>query len=134
MILFDGDCAMCNRALSFIAPRIPREVDLSFAPINSVLGKTLLAGRARVQQRDALVYLDVDELLQGAAAVQRVLSFMPGWRIAARVLAVLPDVLTESAYDLVAAHRYRLNRRLTACDLPSAALAARLVSQPREVP
>ncbi len=133
VILFDGECATCSRALSFIAPRLPSDVDMSFVALNSPLGEALLADRTRLHQRDSLVYLDEAELLQGAAAVERVLSYIPRWSMAGRLLALLPDALTESAYDLFAANRYRLNTRITACQAPSAALASRLVTQPRNV-
>ncbi|MDP2013082.1 MAG: DUF393 domain-containing protein [Actinomycetota bacterium] len=128
-ILFDGDCATCHRALNFIALRLPTALELSFVPLDSDLAKSLLSGRPHNPHRDSLVYLDAAELLQGAAAVKRVLSLIPRWRVVGKLLEVLPDALTESAYDVFAANRYRWNRRLAVCELPDARLAARLVPQ-----
>ncbi len=129
VILFDGDCATCNRALNFIAPRLPKNLALSFVPLESALASALLSDSAHDLDRDAIVYLDDAELLQGAAAIERVLSFIPRWRVVGQLLAVLPDVLAELAYDVFAANRYRWNRQLRTCDVPSAQLAARLVPQ-----
>ncbi len=126
VIFFDDDCATCNRALAFLAVRLPNELELAFVPINSNLARSLLADRPRGLERDALVYLDDVEFLQGAGAIKRVLSFVPRWRVAGRLLDVLPDGATEFAYDVFAKNRHRLNGHLKSCELPSARLAARL--------
>ena len=127
VVLFDGDCATCNRALGFVSRRLPDDVELSFVALDSSLAQLLLEGRPREQGRDSLVYLDDAELLQGAAAVTRILSFLPRWKEAGRMLQALPSTWTESGYDLFARNRYRLNRRMSRCEVPSAQLAARLI-------
>ncbi|MDO8733158.1 MAG: DUF393 domain-containing protein [Actinomycetota bacterium] len=127
VILFDGDCLTCNRVLTFIAARLPHEIELAFVPLESTLTTELLVFHPKLRERDAVIYLDDYALLHGAAAVERVLSFIPRWRIAGQVLAVLPNALAESAYDVFASNRYRWNKRLTACEIPSAQLSARLV-------
>lgn len=129
VILFDGECATCNRALNFIAMRLPMSLELSFVPLDSELSKSLLAGRPHNPGRDSLVYLDGVELLQGAAAVKRVLSLIPRWRVVGQLLELLPESWTESAYDVFAANRYRWNGQLAVCELPDAQLAARLIRQ-----
>ena len=129
VVLFDGQCATCNRALTFIAPRLPGDFDLSFVALESPLAASLLAQRPLDHDRDSLVYLDDAELLQGAAAVKRVLSYLPRWRVVGRMLEALPDSWTESAYDVFAEQRSRWNTRFTLCEVPSAQLAARLLSQ-----
>ncbi len=126
VIFFDGDCVTCNRALGFVAERLPEELEMSFIPLESELAESLLCGHDPIRIRDALIYLDEVELLQGAAAVKKVLSFMPRWRQVGKALDVLPDALVENAYDAFAAKRYLLNKRLTVCEIPSKKLTARL--------
>ena len=129
VVLFDGECATCNRALSFIARHLPDGVELSFVPLRTPLAEAMLAGTHCDRSRDALVYLDERELLQGAAAVKRILALMPRWRVLGRLLDAMPDSITESAYDLIAANRHRFSSNRKDCPVPGPRLAARLVSQ-----
>lgn len=124
--MFDAECATCNRALMFMASRLPRDCELSFVRAGSQCAEALLADRPHKRERDSLVYLDDTELLQGGAAVLRALSLIPRWRIVGKVLELLPDSFVESAYDNFAANRYRWNRGPNACPAPSAQLAERL--------
>jgi predicted DCC family thiol-disulfide oxidoreductase YuxK len=98
-------------------------------PIDSPLAIILLGEHQKVSERDALIYWDEDSLLQGAAAVERVLSLMPRWRVLGSLLALLPERFTEASYDLFASNRYRWNERLTECKIPDPQMAERLLGQ-----
>lgn len=128
MLFFDGECATCNRSLTFLAARLPRDTELAFVALDSPLATALLAGKTAITVRDAVIYMDDCEVLQGAAALERVLSFIPRWRVLGQLLAVLPDALTEAAYDAFASQRHRWNQRLKVCEIPSAQLQARLLN------
>jgi len=128
VIFFDGACATCNRSLTFLAARLQRDTEFAFVALESPLAEAMLSGQAGITGRDAVIYMDDSEVLQGAAAIERALSFIPRWRVLGQLLALLPDAVTEAAYDAFASQRHRWNQRLKVCEIPSAQLQARLLT------
>jgi len=129
VLFFDGDCAMCNRGVGFIANRIPDDVELMFASLNSAAGQHLLTMFPLARSRDALVLLHKGEIVQGALAVATVLELLPRWAILGRWLRLVPERARESAYDLVARSRHGLARPSVSCRMPGPRVQARLSSQ-----
>jgi len=129
VLLYDGACASCNRALRFLDARLPESTALVFMPLSSPSARELLREQAGLQARDALVLVTGDRVAQGAAAVRELLALLPHWRWLGSLLAAMPDALTEGAYDLFAANRHRWNRHLTSCELGSPRMAGRAKAQ-----
>jgi len=124
VLLYDGACASCNRALRLLDARLPASTPLVFMPLSSPRARLLLQETPGVQDRDALVLVGDAGVTQGAAAVRELLRLLPRWRWLGSLLEVMPDVVTEGAYDLFAANRHRWNRHLTNCELGSSRMVS----------
>lgn len=135
MILFyDGVCGLCNRLLRFVMRRDRRGV-IRFAALQSAFAVETLARHGKDAGRLDTVYVLDDEggretVLWEARAILRVLRELGGgWRVFAAIVGVLPTVVLNLGYRVVARLRYRLFGKYDACPLPSPEERARFVAQ-----
>ena len=126
LILYDGVCALCNGLVRFLLARDRRD-RFRFAALQSELGRRLVRERGGDPDRLSTLYLierpgqpDERTFTRGRAGVRAIAAAGGGWALV-HGLRVLPDVLLDLGYGLVARLRYRLAGRLKACPVPPAA-------------
>jgi len=125
ILLYDGVCGLCNRFVQFTL-RHDRSAAFRFAALQGPLAAGILA-RHGVNSSDldtVYVVLNRDQpdesLLARSDAVLFVLQQLGGiWRPAARVFRLIPRMLRNWVYQLVARNRYRLFGRYDSCPLPT---------------
>jgi predicted DCC family thiol-disulfide oxidoreductase YuxK len=110
LVIFDGTCGVCSRAVDWISRRVD-PARLSSLP-NQTPGLLEAAGLSRREVDRAVWLLAPDgRRFSGAAAVNRVLGACPRgpWRLLA-LLYALPGFrqLEDAAYAWIALHRGRL--------------------------
>ena len=126
LLIFDGECIMCNRFIVLLAKSLPSDQRFDFAYSNGRAAESRLHLADISIDRDALVLLEEHNATTGAQAVFAAFSYAKApWKYLS-LLTQLPSLLTESIYDLVARNRKRIGQQ-DSCPLPSATLAARLV-------
>lgn len=127
LILFDGVCVFCSRWVRFVIDRDPAG-RFSFLPIQSEEGRVLAAqyGIDPYAPETNAVILDGRIWFKSDAALI-VLGELPDTRPLA-MLKVLPKLIRDPAYDLIARNRYRIFGRTEQCMVPSAADRARFRS------
>lgn len=132
IVLFDGDCAVCDATVRFLLDR-DRDRRLHFAPLQ---GPTAARIRDRhpewPEDLDSLVLVervgDTEVLSWYTTGVLRMLRVLPApWRWIAALEAV-PAMLRDPFYRAFAAIRLRVFGRVTSCRLPTAAEAAQLLA------
>jgi predicted DCC family thiol-disulfide oxidoreductase YuxK len=107
MLVYDGDCGFCHRAVRFILAH-ERRSDLLFVPRNSALGLALRE-QYKLQNVESLLWIEDDHAYIEWEAVAHTAAYVGG--IYARLAAVaglLPGALLNAAYRLVARIRKRL--------------------------
>lgn len=112
MLLFDGECGLCNAVVRFLLRR-DREARLRFATLQGEVGQaTLRRLGLPTEDFDSIVFLPE---AAGSAyrlrsdGVAAVLQELPsGWARLGRGLAKVPAPLRDAAYKLVARMRYAL--------------------------
>jgi predicted DCC family thiol-disulfide oxidoreductase YuxK len=123
LVLYDGVCALCHGVVQFLMKhdRLDR---FRYAPLQSGLGREVLA-RFDIHTFPDGVMLLTDaltprgRLYQRSDAVAEALPLLGGyWRLAGRVLRLLPRPLRDWGYGLVARFRYRLFGRYDTCPVP----------------
>lgn len=127
VVLYDGVCGLCNRYVQFVLRR-DRQNRFRFAPLQGAFGSAALArhGLALGSDPSFMVLLEAPGSADERARVRSdaVLAVMSGlggaWRASA-VLRIVPRVVRDAIYDLVARVRYRIFGRLDACPIPSPA-------------
>jgi predicted DCC family thiol-disulfide oxidoreductase YuxK len=138
LVLFDGVCGFCDRAVRWLIERDPRE-RLHFAPLQ---GETAAALRRRhpeiPEDTDTVVYVQIDgrgdcdgdgeHVHLRSAAIFRIAAEITGpWRRLAW-LRWLPRPLADAGYRLFAGLRYRLFGKRDACARPLPGERARFVA------
>ncbi len=67
---------------------------------------------------DSIVLIKDDKVFIKSAAVLEILKDMPIWWRVFRIGIILPKVIRDWLYDLIASHRYRIFGKKDECPIP----------------
>jgi predicted DCC family thiol-disulfide oxidoreductase YuxK len=132
LLLYDGVCALCNGVVQFLM-RHDRQDRFRYAPLQSDLGREVLARFDIHKFPDGVMLLSdalspSEHLYQRSDAVAAALRLLDApWRLAGKMLALVPRPLREWGYGIVARVRYRLFGRYDACPIPPPEQRSRLL-------
>ena len=114
VIFFDGCCVLCNRFLSFASKR-DTDNSLVFSPLDSELAKSLLKDPTKL---DSVLVFNNGNILDKSDAVIFILKkLQQPWPSLGGVLKIVPRVLRDAGYKIVANLRYRVFGRYNSCPL-----------------
>lgn len=127
IVLFDGTCAFCERAVIFIAARDP-EAYFRFGASQTPAAAALLApfGVSRDTARSIILIEDGQVYLRSTASLKIAARLTPPWSWA-RIFLWVPVPLRDAAYRIVAAIRHRIAGKSNACEIPPAEIRARMI-------
>ncbi|MBI5516701.1 MAG: thiol-disulfide oxidoreductase DCC family protein [Deltaproteobacteria bacterium] len=131
VVLFDGDCNLCDATVQFVIARDPG-ARFRFASLQSAAGRDLLAAHGRRLQGapESVVLIEGGAVHERSGAALRILSGLGlPWSLAG-VLWLVPRPVRDALYRWVARNRYRWFGRRTQCLAPSSALRARFLPEP----
>ena len=128
LYFFDGHCVLCSSFVRFCLERDP-EGHLKFASAQSALGHRVLdaLGLPHDTLDRTILLLDGDEVFARSAAALRSLRYLKGPVKALRLLMLIPAVLRDPVYDLIARNRYRWFGRRLACFVPTPQTRSRFI-------
>jgi predicted DCC family thiol-disulfide oxidoreductase YuxK len=126
VVIFDGDCLFCQRSVRFIH-RHDRSNAFRFAARQTPMGQQLLGDVAIGLAPNSMVLIDNEGTWLRSDAVLRIAGRLGAPWSAARLLLVVPRPLRDGVYRIVAKIRHRLAPILPACELPDAALRAKIL-------
>lgn len=117
IVLFDGICNLCNRAVQFIIKHDPGGY-FSFASLQSGYAKERLAENGITGDIHSLVLIENGRSYHKSTAVLRIFHHLSGiWRILGFLL-VIPRFIRDGVYDWIARHRYQWFGKKTTCMIP----------------
>jgi len=127
IVLFDGTCAFCERAVVFIATRDPHAY-FRFGASQTPAAEALLApyGVTRETARSIILIEDGQVYLRSTATLRIAARLNAPWSWA-RVFLWVPVPIRDAAYRVVAAIRMRLAGRSNACEIPPPEIRTRLI-------
>ena len=118
IVLFDGVCHLCDRAVRFILKR-ERTEELKFAPLQSDSGKLLLQKYGYPSNYlDGLILIENNRAHDRSSACLRIvvkLNFP--WNLLFPLL-IIPKPLRDFIYGMIASVRYRWFGKKESCSLP----------------
>lgn len=112
LILYDGDCPLCQRAIRFILAHDKSE-QFAFAPLN---GKTAAQfNLSQVPKRETVILIEDFQgksqiLIEGRASL-RILWHLKGWWRLFGSLSFLPPLPFNLIYRVIARYRYRIFKK-----------------------
>ena len=126
IVLYDGICGLCNRLVQFILKRDVHD-RFRFASLQSGFAENLLK-RHGADSRDLdTFYVVIDHgqpeerVLMRSDAILHVVKTLGGvWRLA-QAGRILPRVVRDGMYSVVARNRYRVFGKHESCMLPAPA-------------
>jgi predicted DCC family thiol-disulfide oxidoreductase YuxK len=124
LVLFDGVCGFCDRAVHWLVERDPGQ-RLRFAALQGATAAALRSRHPEIPDHvDALVYIDASDgterVYLRSEAVLRVCAALERRPRGLWLFERLPRALADLGYRLFARWRYRLFGRFDACRVPSA--------------
>jgi predicted DCC family thiol-disulfide oxidoreductase YuxK len=127
VILFDGTCAFCERAVTFIARRDPSGY-FRFGASQSPQAAALLApyGLTRQTARSIILLERGHVYLRSTASLRIAAHLTWPWSLA-RVFLPVPVPIRDAVYRLVAAIRHRLAGPSNACEIPPEGIRERMI-------
>ncbi len=126
ILFFDGICGLCNRTVDFLLSR-DRHGTIHFAPLQGRIASTVLSARIRLDL-DTVIFWNEGRILKRSSAVLQSLSAVGlPWSMA-RVLLLVPRVIRDFAYDVVASNRYAWFGKRETCRMPSPEDRKRILS------
>ncbi len=132
IILYDGVCALCNGATTFILQRDYKCCFL-FASMQGEFAANLLQAAGRDPNNLDTLYLVEDyktpkqRILDRSTAALRIARELKGMWSWLTALQVVPRPLRDIAYNLVARFRYRLFGKHDQCVMPKPEWKARFI-------
>jgi predicted DCC family thiol-disulfide oxidoreductase YuxK len=119
ILLFDGVCNLCNKAVLFIIPRDPYG-NIHFASLQSETGHHLLARHRMPENKlDTLVLLEDGKAYVKSTAVLRIVRKLYRLWPLLYVFILVPRPLRDKVYDWIAKNRYRWFGKKEQCMIPT---------------
>lgn len=119
LVLFDGECAMCNRWVVWVLKRDKRKA-LYFTSNRSILAQRLLGSfDLQGDEKNTIFVFDGANMRSRSDAILSVLGVLPAPYSWLRVLRLVPRLIRDWMYDGVAMLRYRVFGRVSECALLS---------------
>ncbi|MEM6719334.1 MAG: DCC1-like thiol-disulfide oxidoreductase family protein [Bacteroidota bacterium] len=121
IILFDGDCNLCNNFINFIIDRDDNNVFL-FTPLQSSTGVQILKNvDAYSAELDSIVLYDpaTQKIKKKSSAAISIISTFGGFWSLMRAFLILPNFINNAVYDLIAKNRYRWFGKSNSCRIPT---------------
>lgn len=127
LVLFDGDCNLCNGTVQFLLRR-DRRARLRFASLQSAAGRAALAAAgASAALPDSIVLVHGGRVRVKSAAALAIARWLPlPWPVLS-IAWLVPYPLRDLVYDWIARNRYRWFGRQQQCWVPTAELRARFL-------
>jgi predicted DCC family thiol-disulfide oxidoreductase YuxK len=126
LVLFDGDCNFCNRSVQFV---LDHEADhaFRFAASSSAPGQQALKACGLGCEPGSIIVIEAGRCYtKSSATVQLAKHLRMPWRLLG-LLALIPRPIRDFGYNIIAANRHRISRRMTTCRVVTAGAAARFL-------
>src|SRR5689334_15393647 len=127
IILFDGVCNLCNRAVQFII-RHDKKKQFLFASLQGHHGQEILKRfNLPVKQLNSFVLLDGDNIYTRSSGALRVLKRLGGGWPLLYAFIILPPFIRNALYDYIARNRYKWFGKKEECWIPTPELKERFL-------
>lgn len=127
LVLFDGECNLCNRSVRFVLER-ERRARFKFASLQSRTGQRMLKQHGMPRDSfESFVLIDNNRVhLKSDAALRVARQLRAPWPLVSLFLFV-PRPLRDRVYDFIGARRLRWFGRTDSCWVNTAAWRSRFV-------
>ncbi len=128
MILYDGDCGLCDHLVQFVLPRDPRGY-FQFAALQSEFARAQLgAAGLPPDDLDTMVLIESGKVhMRSTAALRVVRKLKWPWPIF-YPFVIVPRFVRDAVYRFIARNRHRWFARPRACGVPKPGWRERFIA------
>jgi predicted DCC family thiol-disulfide oxidoreductase YuxK len=119
IIVYDGVCIFCNKFILFLV-KLDKSNNLKICELQSSYGQNLLMKYNLSKSNFETIYLIHDnKVYDKSSAIIKIFSSLGKyWRLI-EVLFLIPKIIRDQIYCLVAKHRHKLYSNKMNCNLPN---------------
>lgn len=119
IVFFDGICVFCNKSINLLED-LDKNDKFKFATLQSETAKELLPESLTVGDLKSLVFYKRGNIYIKSNAVIEIIFQLGGlWKIV-KIAYIIPKIVRNVFYDLIAKNRYNWFGKTDACRLPNA--------------
>jgi predicted DCC family thiol-disulfide oxidoreductase YuxK len=127
IVLFDGECNLCNGAVAFIIRRDPKAI-FKFAPLQSDAGRALLHTEPKpADLQDTIVLIENGHAYTRSTAALRIAKRLYRLWPVLYVFIIVPRPIRNYIYNWIARNRYAWFGRKESCMIPTPELKKRFL-------
>ncbi|WP_307256885.1 thiol-disulfide oxidoreductase DCC family protein [Oikeobacillus pervagus] len=129
IVMFDGECLLCQRAVQFILKR-DQNGNIHFASLQSEIGRKILSQYDQNPTgNQSMIFIENGKLYEKSTAALRIAKKLSHLWPICYVFILLPKSLRDGMYDFVAKHRYHLFGKSTTCVIPKPEWKSRFMEE-----
>lgn len=128
IILFDGVCNFCNRAVNFVVKRDKNSI-IKFATLQSNFSKKLLETKSFQLEEDSFALIENNKIFFRSTAALKVCRYLKGLWPLIYGLIIVPKFLRDAVYDVIAKNRYNWFGKKDVCMMPTANMRSRFLNE-----
>lgn len=106
LLMYDGDCALCNHLIQFYLKREKKQ-ELNFVPLDSPTSEMLNEHFGLKSAKDSMVLIRGYNAYIKSCAALRLSGYMKGLWPLLQVFLIIPPFLRNPLYDYVAKRRLK---------------------------
>lgn len=119
IVLFDGECTVCNKSVQFIIKRDPAQ-KFQFASLQSDSGRNLLTKYNVPHDINSIVLIDDNDYYVKSTAVLRICRHLNSFLKYAFIFLIVPKQVRDFCYTIIAKNRHKFSRsNSNHCSIPS---------------
>lgn len=113
VIIFDGVCGLCNKSVDILI-RLDKQQIFHYTPLQGKFIKTLDIKPGI----DSIIFYEDGTLYYKSTAILKTFQALGGvWKITA-IFYLIPKVIRDFLYDLIAKYRYKIFGKSGSCRMP----------------
>ena len=127
IIFYDGVCNMCNSFVNTIIS-LDKKNQLFFSPLNGKIAKKLLNEHSeKIKNIDSVIFYSHSKISVKSKAVIDIINSLGSLYKIISILNIVPSLLLDYIYDLVAKNRYSWFGKKSNCPMPDKKIASQFI-------
>ena len=127
IIFYDGVCNMCNSFVNTIIS-LDKKNQLFFSPLNGKIAKKLLKKHSeKIKNIDSVIFYTHSKISVKSKAVIDIINSLGSLYKIISILNIIPSLLLDYIYDLVAKNRYSWFGKKSSCPMPDKKIVSQFI-------